>query len=79
MLGRESDVRLDLSAQPEFDYWRWVNYWYPLRAVVPFKRNVYRSALQELAPLLFPDDAAMATPPGIPGRRRHDCFGKTAR
>jgi putative (di)nucleoside polyphosphate hydrolase len=63
MLGAESDVRLDLSDEPEFDYWRWVDYWYPLRAVVPFKRQVYRRALQELAPLLFPDDKIRATPP----------------
>jgi putative (di)nucleoside polyphosphate hydrolase len=63
MLGVESDVRLDLSDEPEFDYWRWVDYWYPLRAVVPFKRQVYRRALQELAPLLFPDDKTRTTPP----------------
>jgi putative (di)nucleoside polyphosphate hydrolase len=63
MLGSESDVRLDLSDEPEFDYWRWVDYWYPLRAVVPFKRHVYRRALQELAPLVFPDDKTKTTPP----------------
>jgi putative (di)nucleoside polyphosphate hydrolase len=63
LLGTENDVRLDLSEEPEFDYWRWVDYWYPLRAVVPFKRQVYRRALQELAPLLFPDDKTRTTPP----------------
>lgn len=63
MMGAESDVRLDLSDAPEFDHWRWVDYWYPLRAVVPFKRQVYRRALQELAPLVFPNDKAMTTPP----------------
>lgn len=55
MVGAESDVRLDLTDEPEFDGWRWVDYWYPLRAVVPFKRDVYGQALRELAPLLFPD------------------------
>lgn len=55
MVGSESDVRLDLSQRPEFDHWRWVDYWYPLKAVVPFKRQVYLRALRELAPLLFPD------------------------
>ncbi len=53
MLGGEEAVRLDLSDRPEFDHWQWVDYWYPLRAVVPFKRHVYWRALYELAPLLF--------------------------
>jgi putative (di)nucleoside polyphosphate hydrolase len=53
MLGTAQDVRLDLSERPEFDLWRWVDYWYPLKAVVPFKRQVYTRALRELAPLLF--------------------------
>ncbi len=53
MLGGEEAVRLDLSERPEFDHWQWVDYWYPLRAVVPFKRHVYWRALYELAPLLF--------------------------
>ena len=53
MVGRESDVRLDTSERPEFDHWRWVDYWYPPKAVVPFKRQVYLRALRELAPLLF--------------------------
>lgn len=54
MLGEEDAVRLDSSGHPEFDHWQWVDYWYPLRAVVPFKRNVYWRALRELAPLLPP-------------------------
>ncbi len=53
MLGDEEAVRLDLSERPEFDHWQWVDYWYPLRAVVSFKRHVYWRALRELAPLLF--------------------------
>ncbi len=67
MIGPESDVRLDLTTQPEFDYWRWVDYWYPVRAVVPFKRQVYHRALRELAPLVFPDHLSMPSPP--PRRR----------
>ena len=53
MVGGEEQVRLDLSERPEFDHWQWVDYWYPLRAVVAFKRQVYWRALRELAPLLF--------------------------
>jgi putative (di)nucleoside polyphosphate hydrolase len=59
LLGTESDVQLDLSNRPEFDQWRWVDYWYPLKAVVPFKRRVYCCALRELAPLLFPKSRSM--------------------
>jgi putative (di)nucleoside polyphosphate hydrolase len=59
MLGQESDVRLDSSDRPEFDHWRWVDYWYPLKEVVPFKRRVYAHALKELAPLLFFEGRAM--------------------
>lgn len=46
---------LDSSEKPEFDAWRWVKYWQPLREVVYFKRQVYLKALEELAPLLYPE------------------------
>lgn len=53
LLGKDSDVCLDCSERPEFDYWKWVNYWHPSREVISFKREVYRLALRELAPLLY--------------------------
>lgn len=46
----EKNVKLDAAIKPEFDGWRWVSYWYPLRQVVAFKREVYRQALLEFAP-----------------------------
>ena len=52
LIGEETHVRLDLSESPEFDDWRWVEYWAPLDSIVEFKRQVYRSAMAELAPLL---------------------------
>jgi len=55
ILCSDTAVRLDHSTQPEFDSWRWVDYWQPLQEVVAFKRNVYRQALLELGPLLFPE------------------------
>ena len=82
MLGGEETVRLDLSERPEFDHWQWVDYWYPLRAVVPFKRHVYWRALYELAPLLFSGRPPRPAPrdsrqpdiglphPPLPGRPR---------
>ncbi|WP_455202173.1 RNA pyrophosphohydrolase [Kaarinaea lacus] len=50
--GDEDDVRLDRGDKPEFDGWRWVDYWYPLKEVVAFKRDVYLQALNEFAPVL---------------------------
>ncbi len=52
--AEESAIRLDAHDDPEFDHWRWVNYWYPVTAVVDFKRQVYREALAELLPALMP-------------------------
>lgn len=65
-LGEESDVRLDRSRHPEFDTWRWVDYWRPVSEVVSFKREVYRKALTELAPVLF-HDCEPPAPPAVGG------------
>ncbi len=62
LLADDQAVRLDVSARPEFDRWRWVDYWRPVKEVIWFKRTVYVRALQELAPALFPDG-----PPPPPG------------
>lgn len=51
----ESGIRLDASGKPEFDRWRWVDYWQPVREVIYFKRPVYVKALHELAPLARPE------------------------
>ncbi len=48
----ESEVNVLHSSHPEFDDWGWVSYWYPIRNVVNFKREVYRRALKELLPVL---------------------------
>jgi len=53
--GSETRVRFDRSDLPEFDRWRWVEYWRPVKEVIYFKRRVYAQALHELGPLLFPD------------------------
>ncbi len=52
LIAQESRVRLDVSEQPEFDCWEWVDYWQPLDHIVEFKRQVYKKALTELEPLL---------------------------
>jgi putative (di)nucleoside polyphosphate hydrolase len=63
LVGEESRVRLDSTEQPEFDQWCWVDFWSPLEGVVSFKRNVYRSALEEFAELLFTDGKFTPTMP----------------
>jgi putative (di)nucleoside polyphosphate hydrolase len=55
MVGGEDRLRFDLTTQPEFDSWRWVDYWSPVREVIYFKRNVYVRALEELGRQAFPD------------------------
>lgn len=54
LLSDESRLNVNACNPPEFDAWRWVNYWYPLNQVVAFKREVYRRALKELAPFVAP-------------------------
>ena len=46
--GSDADLRLDITETPEFDGWRWVDFWYPLQHVVTFKRTVYGQALGHL-------------------------------
>lgn len=48
----EQKIRLDLTDSPEFDSWRWVDYWDPVSHVIYFKQQVYQQALKELEPLL---------------------------
>ena len=43
----DKEVDLLASGHPEFDDWRWVSYWYPVRNVVSFKRDVYRKVMKE--------------------------------
>jgi len=48
LVGRDHDVSLRASERPEFDAWRWQEYWVPLETVIEFKREAYRRALIEL-------------------------------
>ena len=53
LTGRDTDVSLRASNHPEFDAWRWSDYWVPLDAVIEFKRGVYQQALVELSRFVF--------------------------
>jgi putative (di)nucleoside polyphosphate hydrolase len=48
LIGDESDFNLSCSETPEFDKWRWVDYWTPVDEIIAFKREVYEQALKEL-------------------------------
>jgi len=52
LVGRDTDIDLRATQHPEFDAWRWHDYWIPLESVIDFKREVYRLALDELAQLM---------------------------
>ena len=60
-IGSEESLRFDSTEEPEFESWRWVEYWTPVREVIYFKRAVYARALDELARRAFPID-----PPALP-------------
>jgi putative (di)nucleoside polyphosphate hydrolase len=51
-LADEDAFDLHAGDKPEFDRYRWVDFWYPVRHVIPFKRRVYVRALRHLEPML---------------------------
>ena len=65
--GEEAEINLR-TQQPEFEDWRWVDYWMPVNEIIAFKRRVYWQALQELAPLINMDPPPMTNPCGSAGR-----------
>lgn len=70
LIGRDSDISLRASGHPEFDAWRWHDYWVPLESVIDFKRESYRAALEQLAGFLeVPPRNVGLSPYGR--RRRH--------
>jgi len=60
LVGRDTDIDLRASGHPEFDAWRWSEFWIPLDAVIEFKREVYRLALEELSRMLPVSDPMRA-------------------
>lgn len=67
LTGGDHHVQLRATTHPEFDAWRWSQYWVPLETVVEFKRDVYKLALAELEPFLNAD------------RLRHPALGRRGR
>tara|TARA_Y100000748_G_scaffold65344_1_gene52854 strand:- start:1094 stop:1576 length:483 start_codon:yes stop_codon:yes gene_type:complete len=46
-LIKEAKIDFTIDINPEFDEFIWCSYWYPLSAIVEFKKEVYRSVLNE--------------------------------
>lgn len=68
LVGRDTDISLRASGHPEFDAWRWHDYWVPLEAVIDFKREVYRLGLEQLSEFLDVPPRVLGISPY--GRRR---------
>lgn len=67
LIAEESVIHFDSTDSPEFDRWKWVDYWEPVREVIYFKRSVYTRALHELGAAAFPDG-----PPAYPNWWRQE-------
>jgi putative (di)nucleoside polyphosphate hydrolase len=48
LVAKDHAIDLRATAKPEFDAWRWADYWVDLDSVIEFKRGVYDKALNEL-------------------------------
>ena len=55
----ESTINLKATKNPEFDGWRWVSFWYPVRQVVSFKKDVYRKVMKEFAQVMFDNEKTL--------------------
>lgn len=53
LVGDTKNINLSFTNKPEFDHWQWVSFWYPIRQVISFKREVYRKAMKEFSYHVF--------------------------
>jgi len=49
----ETYLDLSYTSEPEFDSWKWVDFWRPVEEVISFKRQVYQQALKQLRPFIL--------------------------
>ena len=54
LTSTEDKINLLSASNPEFDCWRWVSYWYPVRQVISFKKEVYRKTLRDFSSIAMP-------------------------
>lgn len=48
----DSCIDINFFNQPEFDSWKWVDFWEPLKLVAKFKKTVYENVLKTFYPFL---------------------------
>jgi putative (di)nucleoside polyphosphate hydrolase len=76
MLNADEKINLVESEKPEFQSWMWVPYWYPLKYVISFKKDVYRKALNHFGHILFDRQNDLVldpfiVQPSLRGRQQH--------
>ena len=71
LVAQDWNLNLRATNHPEFDAWRWNDYWVPLDVVVEFKRGVYEMALHELARYLPRPDSHGRSPQFAANLFRH--------
>ena len=62
LVGDEKNINMQTTKSPEFDGWCWVSFWYPVRQVVSFKKEVYRKAMKEFSGVLFSENPPVYQP-----------------
>jgi len=72
LVAQDWNLNLRATSHPEFDAWRWHDYWVPLDVVVEFKRGVYEMALTELARYLPKNEHRNRYLRGAGRSRSHD-------
>jgi putative (di)nucleoside polyphosphate hydrolase len=55
LVSNDDKINFKAFETPEFDGYLWVDYWLPLKQIIPFKRHIYKKALTEFEPIVFPD------------------------
>lgn len=56
----DSHIQLEAAETPEFCDYVWVDYWYPIKNIIPFKRHVYKSILQEFESNFLPANTSQS-------------------
>lgn len=55
--SRNIRFQFDKTDHQEFQGFRWVSYWYPLKQVIFFKKRAYRRAMKEFEAFVFKKDS----------------------
>ncbi|UVK79049.1 MAG: RNA pyrophosphohydrolase [Sodalis sp. Ffu] len=70
LMCQDTDINMQSEGIPEFDGWRWVSFWYPIRQVVFFKKDVYRRVIKEFSGVIVPLQKFTAQPSSPIYRRK---------